>query len=1375
MRNSYYIIPSKTIESYLITRDKTQVKKLSLTSGASWIHSPAEEFMHGHEIHSVARDNRDLLNIGHAFWLEKITGINPEDRNAVNQALTPYLTTLKEIIQNGVAQETQASVKHSLSDLEKSLRNTPSLVKDTLRGQIQEEEAAIPPNSDEILKIKKAQLQQKIALLDNYKSLDDSADSTTTEQPTPSAIKKTRVILTNLFNRNKCAHLLKITMPRMQQNGTANFVDLLGYCIHSLEEAEGRYQDPEKIDTLMGVLSECALSYSNSASCADGIRERCQRDGYMIRESQARDETALGVSHLLTQIREHYAENKLMATSDEPSPLLGLLIMDTILKKHGITTWSVCGEEENRRKLENLSPTSWQELQDYLGTEKEKLTAELAELNKINKTSQEETGLAKVKRLRQMQTVAHKRAVLEEQLDTLHGIERNRSQDSDSNVDPHHQSSDLSRDDDAPSTNNSVEHSQLSSNASSKPKGKSISISVEESLITLNNLIQKRTLLDLTVLAPETKQALQGECDALEEIIDKMTSSYEAEQADKNQNSAVFTQYHQAMIEDLSHTLSSYGLTYEHSRTVILTACLTQDFDKLNDSNIPAQYSYWALAYQQATGYLNTLAQQSIPTTSGLYEPNEDYQQNVQAKVVAEWLTPLHAMQNKLLLQEPEELVATLSNKEKILVLPATCQDQEQADAILAFMQNPAIMAHYLDNDTTLLSGLGGNDLVLETLFNQQIAEESPDWSTIQDTFFHIVQGCTTNTADKVITTLHDKHPETLLSQNNKQQTALGLALEHRRVDIAHKLIDILATDSIEALTCPDIYDKTPLHIAIEKGHTDIALKLIGILATQSIKALYHPTEFGKTPLHIAIEKGNTDITLKLIDILKKQDIKAFTYPSEFDLTPLHTAINKDHTDIALKLIDILEKKDIKALTYPSNFYLTPINRAIEKGNTDIALKLIDILATHSIEALTCLDKFGNTPLHLAIEKGHTDIAHNLSEILEKKNIKGLNCPGEYDRTPLHLAIEKGHTDIAHNLIDILEKKNIERLNCPGEYGRTPLQLAIWRGRTDIAKQLIDILEKKDIKALTCLDKFGNTPLHLAIIKGHTDIVLKLIDILEKHSIETLTSPNKFGITPLRMAINIGDTDTAIKLINIMENHSKELFRQGHGVKEELAQATRQELHHVLPILQKLQRKIDEDKTEEDLAMTQAVLGVLSRWEKRANNTITGLPLSLRYGIDHFEGIIAEIKQEPGNHEIMTRALSACDRLIEEVKSMPGKTYITLEELAKLRENYKSMEARHGGQYTENQQLKFKKEKNLQAFEATLLDTKPTRTISESALSRLIKHDEHSVHKTAICPELNANLTKKEKRTSSTTAAVKQNNQGKEENNIHPNIGVEKK
>ena len=103
------------------------------------------------------------------------------------------------------------------------------------------------------------------------------------------------------------------------------------------------------------------------------------------------------------------------------------------------------------------------------------------------------------------------------------------------------------------------------------------------------------------------------------------------------------------------------------------------------------------------------------------------------------------------------------------------------------------------------------------------------------------------------------------------------------------------------------------------------------------------------------------------------------------------------------------------------------------------------------------------------------------------------------------------------------------------------------------------------------------------------------------------------------------------------------------------------------------------------------------------------------------------------------------------------------------------MEARHGGQYTENQQLKFKKEKNLQTFEATLLDTKPTRTMSESALSRLIKHDEHSVHKTAICPELNANLRKKVKRTSSTTAAVKQNNQGKEENNLHPNIGVEKK
>ena len=183
--NAINTLPTHIIDTYMQTRSKgVKAEELSLTSGASWIHSRRVEDRQLDNVHEASRANYKLLEQGHNFWLTKITGVNPQDRDAVNQALTACLNTLKGIIQNGIAQETHASVKASLPDLEESLRNTPSLVKETLRDQIQEKEAAIHPNGDQVLAIKKAQLQQQITLLDNYISPNDSADNTTTQPHT---------------------------------------------------------------------------------------------------------------------------------------------------------------------------------------------------------------------------------------------------------------------------------------------------------------------------------------------------------------------------------------------------------------------------------------------------------------------------------------------------------------------------------------------------------------------------------------------------------------------------------------------------------------------------------------------------------------------------------------------------------------------------------------------------------------------------------------------------------------------------------------------------------------------------------------------------------------------------------------------------------------------------------------------------------------------------------------------------------------------------------------------------------------------------------------------------------------------------------------
>ena len=408
------------------------------------------------------------------------------------------------------------------------------------------------------------------------------------------------------------------------------------------------------------------------------------------------------------------------------------------------------------------------------------------------------------------------------------------------------------------------------------------------------------------MLPAETKQSLQEECDALGESIDQM---YATSGAKQQEIIAAFQQQHQATIENLDNTLSSYGLTREHSRALTLTACLTRDFNKVGDDNIPTKNRYWNMATQQAVGYLNTTAvgtlsqQQNMPTDTGLYQPNEGYQQRYQEKVIAEWLEPIHDMQDQLLLQ-PDNLIQTLTTKKQILVLPAACRDKEQADSILAFMQNPVITNHYSDHDTTMLSGIAGNDLVLETLFDNQIAQENPDWSGVQDTLFHVIQGCTTSTAHKLIAILHDKHPETLTTPNDEGRTPLHLAIEHDRTDIFFQLIDrLLATNNHQALVAQDLDGNSPLHTAMWHRKNDIANALIDVLAEKNPRALATKNNAETTPLHEAIDSEKSDVAIKLIDILEEKNPLNLPEKDGF-LTALALTIKNRQADIANHLID---------------------------------------------------------------------------------------------------------------------------------------------------------------------------------------------------------------------------------------------------------------------------------------------------------------------------------------------------------------------------------------------------------------------------------------------------------------------------------------
>ena len=132
--NTPYQAPSQEIALYLqfnraVGNYNLQLNKLSLTGGASWIKNPTAKRANQGEIHSFALDNTKELEQGHAFWLSTIRDLDPENRTALNQALTQKLNTLNSILESGVDQGSMASIEAPLLELETNLKKSPNHIK----------------------------------------------------------------------------------------------------------------------------------------------------------------------------------------------------------------------------------------------------------------------------------------------------------------------------------------------------------------------------------------------------------------------------------------------------------------------------------------------------------------------------------------------------------------------------------------------------------------------------------------------------------------------------------------------------------------------------------------------------------------------------------------------------------------------------------------------------------------------------------------------------------------------------------------------------------------------------------------------------------------------------------------------------------------------------------------------------------------------------------------------------------------------------------------------------------------------------------------------------------------------------------------------
>ena len=373
------------------------VRDNMLTQDTGWLPLGAN-IAEAEDVHDFSYRNKTELKKGHTFWTETWLPerLDKDNKEEVNKQVLTALNSLLGLLHNGVTQTSDAAIAYPLTTLEENLAQTDVRIKQELfnnLGKIRETETDFN---------QKTLLERKRSILGSFMVEPMSATaSTSTSDITAEAVSALTQTLTNIFNRRTCITLIEDTMPDMLQNGTYNFVDLLGYCCYSLQQDKnGDYLDPEKIDTLVGLLAESAQAYANNASCAAGIVERCQRDGYIIAQSSARSQSHQTeqevLENILTQVREASVGNKLTATSNEPQPLLGLLMMDALLRDSGVTSWPITNPEENTKKIQTISDELRDETFAHLDQRIEDNTALATELDNETKQITAEVLLIKL-------------------------------------------------------------------------------------------------------------------------------------------------------------------------------------------------------------------------------------------------------------------------------------------------------------------------------------------------------------------------------------------------------------------------------------------------------------------------------------------------------------------------------------------------------------------------------------------------------------------------------------------------------------------------------------------------------------------------------------------------------------------------------------------------------------------------------------------------------------------------------------------------------------------------------------------------------------------------------------------------------------------
>jgi ankyrin repeat protein len=317
---------------------------------------------------------------------------------------------------------------------------------------------------------------------------------------------------------------------------------------------------------------------------------------------------------------------------------------------------------------------------------------------------------------------------------------------------------------------------------------------------------------------------------------------------------------------------------------------------------------------------------------------------------------------------------AVLRNQPKILEL------------LLRKGANPQLCSSAADNRTPLQAAAysGFIDLVDILLNNSKIKVDYTNNGSNTTALHDAVIGGHLD----IVRLLLLKKPDLEIKGLAQQATALSLAVQKNRIDIAQLLIN--AGANINAL---DHMHNTLLNTAVaQHAPIETIQFLIKNKANPNLK-----NSQGFAPIHFAIRSGKPEIIDLLLDNGSDREIKT-GYP---ELTPLCLALSNKNYD----LVKLLLRRGVKS-DYPYCVAPTLLHYAAREND----IKLMDLILEYNGNKNSKDDK-DRTPMHYAASYGHAKIVDLLL-----KNKADFNVQDKWSKKPIDFARENASFEIVELL-----------------------------------------------------------------------------------------------------------------------------------------------------------------------------------------------------------------------------------------------------------------------------------------------------------------------------------------------------------------------